>query len=100
MPPATALLDELVDANHVLFHQGVVDGFGHVSVRDPARSDRFLLARSMAPALVARADCERYWSDYGWVQGTKGKGARQHLYSDVPACRQAAEARRKYDSRH
>jgi hypothetical protein len=48
----------------------------------------------------SREDCERYWKDYGWAQGTKGKGARQHLYSDAPACRRAAEARRKYDSRH
>lgn len=48
----------------------------------------------------SRADCERYWSDYGWVHGTKGKGARQHLYTDLPACRRAAEARRKYDARH
>ena len=47
---------ELVDANHILFDQGVVDGFGHVSVRHPDRSDRFLLARSMAPALVTERD--------------------------------------------
>ena len=47
---------ELVDANHILFDQGVVDGFGHVSVRHPARADRFLLARSMAPALVTERD--------------------------------------------
>ena len=47
---------DLVDANHILFDQGVVDGFGHVSVRHPDRSDRFLLARSMAPALVTERD--------------------------------------------
>ncbi len=51
-----ALIEELVDANHILYDQGVVDGFGHVSVRDGARPDRFLLARSMAPALVDAAD--------------------------------------------
>ena len=50
------LIRELVDANHILFDQGVVDGFGHVSVRHPDRSDRFLLARSMAPALVTERD--------------------------------------------
>jgi HCOMODA/2-hydroxy-3-carboxy-muconic semialdehyde decarboxylase len=49
-------LRELVDANHILFRQGVVDGFGHVSVRDAKHRDRFLLARSMAPALVGAAD--------------------------------------------
>jgi HCOMODA/2-hydroxy-3-carboxy-muconic semialdehyde decarboxylase len=47
---------DLVDANHILFDQGVVDGFGHVSVRHPTRADRFLLARSMAPALVTERD--------------------------------------------
>ena len=45
----TTTIRELVDANHILFDQGVVDGFGHVSARHPERPDRFLLARSMAP---------------------------------------------------
>jgi ribulose-5-phosphate 4-epimerase/fuculose-1-phosphate aldolase len=52
----TTTIRELVDANHILFDQGVVDGFGHVSARHPERPDRFLLARSMAPALVAEKD--------------------------------------------
>ena len=52
----TTIIRELVDANHILFDQGVVDGFGHVSVRHPERPDRFLLARSMAPALVTEKD--------------------------------------------
>ena len=52
----TSAIRELVDANHILFDQGVVDGFGHVSVRHPDRADRFLLARSMAPALVTETD--------------------------------------------
>src|SRR5579863_7805235 len=52
----TTTTRELVDANHILFDQRVVDGFGHVSVRHPERSDRFLLSRSMAPALVTEAD--------------------------------------------
>jgi HCOMODA/2-hydroxy-3-carboxy-muconic semialdehyde decarboxylase len=51
-----ALLDDLVIANRILFDQGVVDAFGHVSVRDDKRPDRFLLARNMAPALVTRGD--------------------------------------------
>ena len=50
--PDAALVDDLVVANHILYAEGVVDGFGHVSARHPERPDRFLLARSMAPALV------------------------------------------------
>ena len=51
-----ALVGELVDANHILYDQRVVDGFGHVSVRDPGNAGRFFLARSMAPALVGADD--------------------------------------------
>jgi hypothetical protein len=47
--PATpaSLRQELAPANRILFHQGVVDGFGHVSLRHPPRPDCFLLSRSM-----------------------------------------------------
>lgn len=50
------LIDDLVTANHILVNQGVLDGFGHVSVRHDRRDDRFLIARSMAPALVSASD--------------------------------------------
>src|SRR5215813_73855 len=49
-------VSELVEANHILYHERVVDGFGHVSVRHPQNPERFLIARSMAPALVTAAD--------------------------------------------
>src|SRR6476469_2740106 len=51
-----ALRAELAIANRILVSQGVLDAFGHVSVRHPARADRFLLARNMAPASVTAAD--------------------------------------------
>ena len=47
---------DLVDANRILFQQGVVDAFGHISVRHPVRGHHFLLARNMAPALVTASD--------------------------------------------
>ncbi len=54
--PEPALVDDLVVANHILYAEGVVDGFGHISARHDGRPDRFLLARSMAPALVTAGD--------------------------------------------
>ncbi len=51
-----AVIEQLVIANHILFDQGVVDGFGHVSVRHDKRPDRFLLARNMAPGQVSAGD--------------------------------------------
>lgn len=58
-----ALIDDLVCANHILYHEGVVDGFGHVSARHPQQPDRFLLARSIAPAMVTREDIMEFDSD-------------------------------------
>ncbi|KAJ6439413.1 arad-like aldolase/epimerase [Purpureocillium lavendulum] len=49
------LLSKLVTANHVLSYHGLVDGFGHVSVRDPDRSDAFLMTGSKPPALIRTA---------------------------------------------
>jgi len=54
--PDPRLVADLVTANRILFDQHVVDAFGHASVRHDKRPDRFLLARSMAPALVTAAD--------------------------------------------
>src|SRR5436309_12688754 len=51
-----ALIDDLVAANRILYDQGVVDGFGHVSGRHDNNPERFLLTRSMAPGLVTAAD--------------------------------------------
>ena len=59
-PAIAALLDDLVAANHILYDQGVVDGFGHVSVRHDKDPNRYLLSRSMAPALVTRDDILEY----------------------------------------
>jgi HCOMODA/2-hydroxy-3-carboxy-muconic semialdehyde decarboxylase len=50
------LIDDVVSANHILYNEGVVDGFGHVTARHDKRPDRFLIARSMAPGLVTAAD--------------------------------------------
>lgn len=50
-------------ANHILFDQGVVDGFGHISVRHDKRPDRFLLARNMAPGFVTAEDIVEFTLD-------------------------------------
>jgi len=55
-----ATIDDLVTANHILAHEAVVDGYGHVSARDPANTGHYWLARSMAPALVTAADILTY----------------------------------------
>ena len=53
---SAALVQDLVDANRILFNQRVVDAFGHVSVRDDRDASRFLISRSLAPGLVTADD--------------------------------------------
>ncbi|MDB5875280.1 MAG: putative class aldolase [Ramlibacter sp.] len=54
--PDAGLLADLIDANRILFGAGVVDAFGHVSVRNDKRPDQFIMSASMAPAMVGPAD--------------------------------------------
>src|SRR6202790_4804461 len=56
LAPEAELVDKLVVANRILYRQGVVDGFGHISARHDKTLGRFLLARNMAPGLVRRDD--------------------------------------------
>jgi HCOMODA/2-hydroxy-3-carboxy-muconic semialdehyde decarboxylase len=74
--PDPVLIEQLVVANHILFDQGVVDGFGHVSVRHDKRPDRFLLARNMAPGNVAKDDILEFTLDGDAVDA---RGRRVYL---------------------
>ncbi len=53
----------LVAANRILANEGVVDAFGHVSVRDPRNAERFWLSRSRSPALVEIDDLMEFTLD-------------------------------------
>ena len=50
------LLEDLAAASRILADQGVFDAAGHVSMRHPEHPDRFLMSRSLAPALVTAHD--------------------------------------------
>ena len=50
----------LVTANRILAREGVVDAYGHVSIRHPKRPDRYILSQSRAPDLVELSDLMEY----------------------------------------
>ena len=58
--PDPALVEKLAIANRILYDQGVVDGFGHVSVRHDASPAHFLLSCNRAPGLVLPEDILTY----------------------------------------
>jgi ribulose-5-phosphate 4-epimerase/fuculose-1-phosphate aldolase len=63
------LLRDLVLANRILAHEGVLDAFGHVSVRHPDDPGRFIIARSLGPELVTEADLQLFTLDGQQVGG-------------------------------
>jgi ribulose-5-phosphate 4-epimerase/fuculose-1-phosphate aldolase len=58
-----ALLADISAGSRILADLGVLDGFGHVSARHPTRPGHFLMARSLAPALVTPADVMEFDAD-------------------------------------
>src|SRR5438445_11627735 len=59
-PVSAEQIADLAAASRVLVAQGVVDAFGHVSMRHPHAPERYLMARSIAPALVTPDDIIEY----------------------------------------
>jgi HCOMODA/2-hydroxy-3-carboxy-muconic semialdehyde decarboxylase len=58
--PLTEARRELALANRMVANEGVIDAFGHVSMRHPSNPNRYLLSRSRAPELVTPEDFIEY----------------------------------------
>ncbi|MEP7205869.1 MAG: class II aldolase/adducin family protein [Casimicrobiaceae bacterium] len=86
---ADGVLDDLVIANHILYRERVLDGFGHVSVRHPSDPDHFLMAQSKAPATVARDDILVYSLD---GEAIDAPGRRLYLERYIHSAIYAARA--------
>jgi ribulose-5-phosphate 4-epimerase/fuculose-1-phosphate aldolase len=55
-PVDPATIEELVVANRILADRGIIDAYGHASMRHPGNPNRYLMARAIAPALVTAED--------------------------------------------
>ena len=77
MAKLKALIDELVTANRILANEGIVDSFGHVSVRHPKDNNVYLLSRTRAPELVEAKDILAYTLDGDPVDAKRPRGSRR-----------------------
>ena len=59
-PVSYEFLADLAAASRILAERGVVDAFGHISLRHPDAPDRYFMSTSMAPALVKPDDIIEY----------------------------------------
>lgn len=71
-PALPALIEDLAAANRVLVNEGVLDAYGHVSVRHPENPERYLLGRNLAPALVTEKDIVEYDLDSNPIGAPEG----------------------------
>ena len=71
------LVEDLLLGNKILFKYGVVDAFGHVSVRHDSDPQRYVMSRHLAPGLVTEKDLLTYDLDSVPVPETKHR-----LYSE------------------
>ncbi|MFZ9137928.1 MAG: class II aldolase/adducin family protein [Hylemonella sp.] len=92
-PANPVLIDDLVIANHILVNQGVLDGFGHISVRHDKDPGRFLIARSMAPGLVTADDVVQVDLD-GMVHDDRGRHTyvERFIHSEIYRARPDVQA--------
>jgi HCOMODA/2-hydroxy-3-carboxy-muconic semialdehyde decarboxylase len=72
-----AVIDDLVVGNRILYVEGVVDSYGHISARDPRNPERFLMSRARAPGLVTADDIMEFGLD-----GEPLKGDDRPIYSE------------------
>src|SRR4051794_12320269 len=80
MNEAARAAKDLVIANRILAHGGLVDAFGDVSVRHPVDKDRFFLACGRSPGAVVPDDIVEFTFDGVSVGGT-GSGSSNN---DLP----------------
>ena len=78
--PLAQARHDLAVANRVVSYEGIIDAFGHVSMRHPTKPDRYLIARSRSPEVVEAADIYEYTLDSEPVTplppGIRGYGER------------------------
>jgi HCOMODA/2-hydroxy-3-carboxy-muconic semialdehyde decarboxylase len=88
MPVANKLAEaraELSLANRIVAHEGVIDAFGHVSMRHPDNPNHYFLSRSRAPELVEPDDFIEYDLDSNPVRdpGNIGQYSERVIHGEI-----------------
>ena len=71
------VLEDLVAANKILAAEGILDGWGHVSVRNPKDPTHYFMARNLAAELVTAKDILEF--DFNSVPVN---GSKEALYTE------------------
>jgi ribulose-5-phosphate 4-epimerase/fuculose-1-phosphate aldolase len=78
------LIEDLVAASRILAMHEVLDAYGHVSARSDRKPERFVMSRSLAPALVTAADLMELDADSEPLPGDKRKGfIERYIHGEI-----------------
>jgi HCOMODA/2-hydroxy-3-carboxy-muconic semialdehyde decarboxylase len=77
MADLSHVLEELVTANRILAREGVVDAFGHASIRHPQFPERYIMSRARAPECIDVEDLMQFTID-----GTPIEAAGRKPYAE------------------
>ncbi|KAI8956260.1 major facilitator superfamily domain-containing protein [Xylaria longipes] len=82
----TQLFGTFINALHILHNNGVLDAYGHLSVRNPNNTTTFFMSRNVAPALVSSLDdiVEYHISDASPVEPNAPNGfIERYIHSEI-----------------
>jgi HCOMODA/2-hydroxy-3-carboxy-muconic semialdehyde decarboxylase len=86
-------LEDLAVAYRILAEHGIIDAYGHVSVRSATNAERYLLARSVAPELVVEEDIIEYDLDSNPIDAAGRESVRERfIHGEVYKARQDVHA--------
>ena len=78
------ILREIVVANRILANEGVVDAFGHISVRHPDNPEHYLMSCSRSPELVTMDDIMEFTLQGEIVgQNNRKPYAERHIHGGI-----------------
>ena len=81
--PKPPQIEELVVANHILSTEGVLDAYGHVSIRDERNPNQYLLARAIAAGSVTASDIITYDVDSNPIGDTRPSFSERFIHGQI-----------------
>ena len=81
--PAAAK-EELALALRILAHEGVVDAYGHATIRNPANPSHYFMSRNLPPAIATAADIVEYDLDSQAVSANAPPGfTERYIHGEI-----------------
>ena len=83
-PATIEAIKDLVIANRILHDRGIIDAYGHVSIRHPANTNLYLMARAVAPGVVTAEDIMEFDLDSNPVdQRGRSMSVERYIHSEI-----------------